>query len=262
DVRENIVIGTKFGYDFESQGGKREGHKELPQDFSPAFVRRACEASLERLRTDYIDIYQLHNPRLPAIQSDELFQTLEELKSEGKIRHYAAAIGPDIGWEDEGIASMRRPGIVSAQIIYSVLEQEPARTFFPVAKETDTALLSRVPHASGLLDGTYTPGMTFDSSDHRAHRKREWLEESLRKVANLEPFYGGSTGRTIGQAAIQFVLLEPTIACVLPNFLNEDQLDEFVGALDAPSISEADVATLKDLYDRGFYLESPAPSSA
>ncbi|MCH9016081.1 MAG: aldo/keto reductase, partial [Gemmatimonadetes bacterium] len=141
DVRDNIVIGTKFGYDFDS-GGEREGHKELPQDFSPAFVRRACEASLERLHTDHIDIYQLHNPRLPTIQSDELFQTLEELKSEGKIRHYAAAIGPDIGWEEEGIASMHRPGIVTAQIIYSILEQEPARTFFPVAQETGTALLS------------------------------------------------------------------------------------------------------------------------
>ena len=261
DVREKIVIGTKFGYDFDS-GVEREGHKELPQDFSPAFVRRACEASLKRLGTDYIDIYQLHNPRLPTLQSEELFLTLEELKSEGKIRHYAAAIGPDIGWEEEGIASMRRPGIATAQIIYSVLEQEPARTFFPVAQESGTALLSRVPHASGLLDGTYTPGMSFDSSDHRAHRKREWLEESLRKVATLDSVYGGETGRTIGQAAIQFVLSEPTIACVLPNFLNEGQLDEFIGALDAPPISEDDIATLKELFDSGFHLESPAPSSA
>ena len=104
--------------------------------------------------------------------------------------------------------------------------------------------------------------MSFDSSDHRAHRKQEWLEESLRKVAKLDSFYGGDTGRTIGQAAMQFVLSEPTIACVLPNFLNEVQLDEFIGALHAPQISKDDVATLKDLYDRSFYLESAAPSSA
>src|SRR3972149_4640621 len=174
-VRDRIIIGTKFGYDWETHGQERTGHKELPQDFSPAFVRRACEESLRRLNTNRIDIYQLHNPRLPAVQSDELFATLEDLKAEGKVRHYGAALGPDIGWEEEGVAAMRERAVPSAQIIYSILEQDPARAFFPVAEECGTGLLSRVPHASGLLDGTSYPGMTFDASDHRAHRKKEWL---------------------------------------------------------------------------------------
>lgn len=262
DVRDKIVVGTKFGYDFKAHGGKREGHKELPQNFSPAFVRQACEDSLGRLQTDCIDIYQLHNPRLTTIQSDELFTTLEDLKSEGKIRHYAVALGPDIGWEDEGMASMRDRRIDCMQIIYSILEQDPARAFFPVAAECGTDLLARVPHASGLLDGTFKPGMKFDESDHRAHRKKEWLDTSLQKVAQLDFMYDGDTGRTIGQAAIQFVLAEPTIASVLPNFLNVDQLNEFVGALGAPQLSREDLDRIVDLYDHNFHVEPSVSASA
>jgi aryl-alcohol dehydrogenase-like predicted oxidoreductase len=269
-VRDRIIIGTKFGYDWYTHGQDRSGHKELPQDFSPAFVRRACEQSLRRLRTDYIDLYQLHNPRLPAVRSDELFDTLEALKAEGKIRHYGVALGPDIGWEDEGMASMRERRVPSLQIIYSILEQDPARAFFPVAAEHNTGLLARVPHASGLLDGTYYPGMTFDPSDHRAHRKREWLEASLRKVAALDFLHGpstglrtgGGTGRTIGQAAIQFALAQPTIASVLPNFTNSEQLHEFVAAVDTPPLSDGELARIADLYDHGFYLEEAEPVPA
>ncbi len=257
-VRDKIVIGTKFGYDFYTHGRERSGHKELPQDFSPAFVRRACEESLRRLGTDYIDLYQLHNPRLWAIQSEELFETLEELKGEGKVRHYSAALGPDIGWEEEGMAAMRQRRLPSLQIIYSILEQDPARNFFPVADECDTGLLARVPHASGMLDGTYRPGMTFDSSDHRSHRKQEWLETSLRKVSQLDFLYGEGSGRTIGQAAMQFVLAQPTVTSVLPNILNEAQLQEFVAAPDTPPLTEDELARVAELYDRNFYLEETA----
>ena len=257
-VRDKIVIGTKFGYDFYNYGRERTGHKELPQDFSPAFVRRALEESLRRLGTDYIDIYQLHNPRVPTVQNDELFDTLEELKRQGKVRHYAAALGPDIGWEEEGMAAMRRRRVPSLQIIYSILEQDPARAFFPVANECDTGLLARVPHASGMLDGTYKPGMVFEASDHRSHRKQEWLETSLRKVSQLEFLYGAGTGRTIGQAAIQFVLAQPTVTSVLPNILNESQLREFVAAPDTPPLTEDELSRIADLYDRDFYLEEAA----
>ena len=261
-VREKIVIGTKFGYDFYTHGQERSGHKELPQDFSPAFVRRACEESLRRLGTDYIDLYQLHNPRLGAIQSDKLFETLEELKGEGKVRHYSAALGPDIGWEEEGMAAMRQRRLPSLQIIYSILEQDPARNFFPVADECDTGLLARVPHASGMLDGTYRPGMTFDSSDHRSHRKQEWLETSLRKVSQLDFLYQQDSGRTIGQAAMQFVLAQPTVTCVLPNMLNETQLKEFVAAPDTPPLTEDELSRIADLYDHAFYLEETAAAES
>ncbi len=262
DVRDEIVIGTKFGYDWYANAGQRDGHKELPQDFSPQFLRRAVEESLRRLDTDYIDLYQLHNPRVDALARDDLFAELEALKSEGKIRHYGVALGPDIGWEDEGMTAMRTRRVPSQQIIYSILEQDPARAFFPVAAECETGLLARVPHASGLLDGTYTKDTVFAANDHRAHRKGEWLETSLKKVATLAFLYGEGTGRTIGQAAVQFVLAQPSITSVLPNFLNEKQLIEFTSALDTPPMTQDELDRIAELYDHGFFVSEPVAADA
>jgi aryl-alcohol dehydrogenase-like predicted oxidoreductase len=262
-VRDNVIVATKFGYDFYSQAQDEErlGHKERPQNFSPAFVRQALERSLERLETDYVDLYQLHNPRLSAIQSDELVATLEDMKTEGKIRYYGVALGPDIGWEDEGMASMRERDISSLQIIYSILEQDPARAFFPVAEECGTGLLSRVPHATGMLDGTYSPDKPFPANDHRSHRKQEWLERSMRKVERVDFLYGGSTGRTIGQAAIQFVLAKRRIASVLPNITNEAELREYAAAPDTPALTKEENMHLEELYQTNFGLE-PQPVGA
>jgi aryl-alcohol dehydrogenase-like predicted oxidoreductase len=268
-VRDRIVIATKFGYDFYSYAGPREGHKELPQDFSPAFVRRAVEESLRRLDTDRIDIYQMHNPRMSAIQSDELFATLEELKLEGKIRHYGAALGPAIGWEEEGVAAMRRRSIESLQIIHNMLEQDPGRRLLEVATETGVSVLVRVPHSSGLLEGKFTEETTFPPGDHRSHRPREWLTDGLKKLERLrflsDPSTGlraGGSGRTIGQAALQWLLATPIIASTLPNIYNAEQLKEFAAASDTPPLSEDELARIADLYEHNFYLEeTAAPTS-
>ena len=119
--RHDIVIGTKVGYDFYNSD-PRIGHQERPQRFDPEFIRYACEQSLRRLHTDYIDLYQLHNPRISVIEEDEVFNTLEELVEEGKIRYYGVALGPDIGWFEEGEASIRHRKVRSLQIIYSILD--------------------------------------------------------------------------------------------------------------------------------------------
>ena len=254
--RKDMVIGTKFGYDFYSDE-TRSGHSERPQDFSPEFVRYACEQSLRRLKTDYIDLYQLHNPRLSAIESDDLFETLEQLVKEGKIRYYGSALGPDIGWFEEGEASMKERKVPSVQIIYSILEQEPARRFFPIADEEETGLLSRVPHASGMLDGTYTKDTVFDPSDHRSHRRQEWLDATLKKVAALD-FLTDESDATIGQIAIKFVLARKRIASVLPNIVSEEQLAEFAAAPDTPDIPADALERIEDLYENNFYLGEAA----
>ena len=110
DVRDDITIATKFGYDIYSPW-ERKGHVERPHDWSPKFIRYALEQSLARLGTDHIDVYQLHNPRMDAIRSDAVFEVLEEARDAGKIRAYGVALGPAIGWRDEGIEafSLRRP---------------------------------------------------------------------------------------------------------------------------------------------------------
>ena len=253
--RHDIVIATKFGYDFYDDT-PRIGHQERPQKFEPQFIRYACEQSLKRLRTDYIDLYQLHNPRLETIEKDEVFETLEELVQEGKIRYYAAALGPDIGWFEEGEASMRYRNISAMQIIYSILEQEPAKSFFPIAAEEEVGLISRVPHASEVLTNRYDQPPEFDPSDHRSLRKKEWLEQALKK-ANAVKFLSEDTGRTLAQSAIRFCLAQPTIVSVLPNLTTLDELTEYAGSAEVASITDEELEKLDELWREGFYIEEP-----
>jgi len=251
DVRDRIVIATKFGYDFYNHTNERDGHKELPQDFSPKHVRFAVEQSLRRLGTDYIDIYQAHNPRMWAVRSDELFVTLEELKAEGKIRCYGAALGPANGWEPEGIVLVRDRDIATLQVIYNMLEQDPGRSLIAAAEERGAGVLVRVPHSSGLLEGKYTAETTFPPNDHRSHRPREWLTDGLRKLEHLT-FLTEGTGRTIGQAAIQFVLSSPAVASVLPNIYDAEQLNEFVAAAESPPLTADELTDIANLYESNF----------
>ena len=259
--RHEMVIGTKFGYDFYANV-EREGHQERPQNFTPEFIRYACEQSLSRLDTDYIDLYQLHNPRIDTIEDDEVFDTLDELVKEGKLRYYGVALGPDIGWFEEGEASMKERKILAMQIIYSILEQEPARRFFPIAEEARTGLITRVPHASGMLDGTYTKDTVFEASDHRSHRKQLWLNDSLEKISHLD-FLTEGLSSTIGQVAIQFALSGSNVASVLPNITNQTQLREFVAASETESIPGEFLDRVQELYDENFYVvEAVEPSPA
>lgn len=258
NVRDKIVIATKFGYDFYTQpeDSDRPGHQERPQDFSPAFVRKALEESLKRLETDYIDLYQLHNPRMWAVESDDLFATLEDLRREGKIRHYGVALGPAIGWEDEGIQALRTRDIAELQTIYNLFEQDPGRAFFLVARERGVGVVVRVPHSSGMLEGRYNENTTFSENDHRSHRTKEWLTDGLAKLRAID--FITDAGRTIGQAALQFILAEPAIASTLPNIYNEEQLLEFAAAPETPALTEDELSRLAVLYEHNFGVEPAA----
>ena len=251
--RSHITISTKFGYDFYHYSGERKGQREIPQDFSPDYIRHACNESLRRLETDHIDFYQIHNSKMDAVMNDDLFATLEKLKSEGKILSYGAALGPAIGWKEEGIKLMQERNIDGLHTIYNMLEQDPGRDFFPVAEEHQVGVLVRVPHSSGMLEGVYTPDTKFDEKDHRSHRPRSWLIEGLQKVEHLK-FLTEGKGRTIGQAALKFVLAQPSIVTVLPNIYNEDQLKEFATAADTPDLTREELKQIYELYKNNFYV--------
>ncbi|WP_438446599.1 aldo/keto reductase [Gorillibacterium sp. sgz5001074] len=248
--RDKLVIATKFGYDIYSQQGERKGFSEMPQLWTPEHIRYACEQSLRRLNTDYIDLYQLHNVRLQTLQDDAVFETLERLKEEGKIRAYGPALGPDIGWHDEGLWTLEnRKGIAMMQVIYNLLEQWPTNQFLAEAERQNTGLIVRVPHASGLLDGSYNPEKHYDKTDHRNHRRYEWMGRGLKAVEKLSFLYGPETGRTIGQAAILFSLSAPIVASVLPNITTSDNLKEFASASDCPPLTDAEIAEVRRLWD-------------
>jgi aryl-alcohol dehydrogenase-like predicted oxidoreductase len=253
--RDRVVYSTKFGYDFYNHGGERKGQSEIPHDFSPAFVRFALEQSLRRLATDVIDLYSIHNAHLSEIENDELFALLETFKAEGKIRAYGVALGPAIGWLVEGVEAVRKRNVPNVQMIYNILEQFPGNEMLQAAIDAngDTAFQVRVPHSSGMLEGRYTLETTFAPSDHRSHRPRSWLVNGVRKVDTLR--FLEVPGRTLGQAAIQWLLEEPRVVTVLPNIYDAEQLREFAAAPDAPPLTRADLERIAALAATNFGVE-------
>jgi aryl-alcohol dehydrogenase-like predicted oxidoreductase len=261
DRREEVAIATKFGYDFYNTPGIQPGQRERPHDWSPAFVRMACEQSLRRLRTDRIDLYQMHNPRLSALQNDDLFATLEALKAEGKILSYGAALGPALQPDrqiEEGLYSVVHRH-TAVQIIYNMLEQVLGASICPVAQSHDVPVFVRVPHASDMLLERVTEDTVFAANDHRSFRqvnpamRHEWQTKGVKKVELLR-FLTDGTGRTLGQAAIQFLLSQPSIVSIFPNIYDEPLLEELAAASDTPPLTESERNEVARLYEHNFYL--------
>jgi aryl-alcohol dehydrogenase-like predicted oxidoreductase len=258
--RDDIVVATKFGYDFYTHPGVQPGQRERPHNWSPDFIRKACEESLRRLKTDRIDFYQLHNPRIETIQNDEVFRTLHELREAGKILTFGVALGPAIDRRQiaEGIAALRERS-AHVQIIYNLFEQMLGEAIFPVARECDLNVFTRVPHSSGLLEGGYSETTTFSKDDHRTFRvaddskRKAWLLDGLKKVETVS-FLTKDTGRTLAQAAIKFILTEPSIGSVLPNIYNEKQLREFAAASDTPDLTAEELTALGELHAKNYGL--------
>jgi aryl-alcohol dehydrogenase-like predicted oxidoreductase len=255
--RNEVVYATKFGYDFYNHAADRRGQQAIPQDFSPAYVRRALEESLRRLETDTIDIYQIHNARLSEVENDELFALLEQVKSEGKIRMYGAAFGPAIGWLVEGCQMVAQRRLESIHMIWNLLEGHPGDAMVQAAYDAgvDTGYLVRVPHSSGMLEGKFTAETTFDRNDHRAHRPRSWLINGLKKLETLG--FLVTPERTLGQAAIQWLLAEPKVMSVLPNIYDREQLAEFARAPETPRLSAEELARVAELAKTNFGVVEP-----
>ncbi|MGE5212616.1 MAG: aldo/keto reductase [Nitrospirota bacterium] len=254
--REDIVIATKVGYDFVHHGEARgRGQREIPQDFSPEAITRATDAALKRLKTDRIDLLQLHNIRMEQVYDDALWKAVEKLKAEGKIRYYGIALGPAIGWLYEGVNCIRERDLTSLQHIYNILEQHPGRAFQDAASEAgkDTMFLVRVTHSSGMLEGKYTAETKFPSNDHRSHRPRSWLLNGVKKVEQLR--FLENSERTLGQAALQWLLADDRVASTLPNIYNEEQLVEFAKAPDTAQLTSDEMAKIEELHSNNFGVE-------
>jgi aryl-alcohol dehydrogenase-like predicted oxidoreductase len=258
--RDEIVIATKVGYDFVTHGEARgRGQREIPQDFSPEAITRATDAALKRLKTDRIDLLQLHNIRMEQVDDDAVWVALEKLKASGKVRCYGIALGPAIGWLYEGINCIRERDITSLQHIYNMLEQHPGRAMHEAATEAgkDTMFLIRVTHSSGMLEGKYTAETTFPPTDHRSHRPRSWLLNGIKKIDKLR--FLENSERTLGQAALRWLLADDRVASTLPNIYNEEQLIEFAKAPESPALTADEMAKIDDLYSENFGLEPEEP---
>lgn len=251
--RADLVIATKFGYDWQNRPDKDEaGHVEAPHRWDAEFLEAALTASLKRLNTDHIDVWQLHNCRMDALERDDVWTFLERVQREGKVRCVGVALGPAIGWRDEGVYAMRQRGVKLIHMIYNALELDPGRELIQTARDVDASLIVRVPHASGMLEGQYTEDTVFPASDHRSHRPRAWLINGLKKIEQLG--FLTDNGSTLAQAALRYLFHDPEIVAAFPNIYNREQLLEFAAAADCADVGDEQAARVVQLFDENYGL--------
>ncbi len=241
-----VYVATKFC---------RAGDIHNPATYSEDTVRRYCENSLRRLTRDTIDLYQIHCPPLAILKDGRVFEVLEKLKAEGKVRHY----GVSVETVEEGLFCLTVPGVRALQVIYNLFRQKPAEELFPKAASSGVGILARLPLASGLLTGKFTESSTFAADDHRLFNANGEHFNVGETFAGL-PFTEGvrlarelawiAEGRgSMAQASMRWILDNPHVTCVIPGFKNTAQVADNLGALAAKPFTAEELERLAQ-FDR------------
>ena len=243
--RDRVVIASKVGYADDFAG----------QDFSAGRVRARLEESLRRLRSDYIDLYQLHSPPLECREDDRadalqgFLEPLRALQREGKIR----SVGVSLRSPEHGLAAIAC-GVDAIQVNYNLMDQR-ARTLgvLEAAETRETGVIIRTPLASGFLSGPLDTA-ALDPLDHRKARSgaqlRRWQEG-----AELFAILNRDTSRTAAQLALQFCLAEAGVSTAVPGMMRVSEVEQNVGALTAPALTESARQAIQEIYaGHEFYL--------
>ena len=220
--RQEVVIATKVGVVRTSSG-------ELKKDFSRNHIFHAVDGSLKRLRTDYIDLYQAHNPTIEELKREEIQDAMERLQDAGKIRFW----GVSISTPEEGVEIIQRGWAHALQVLYNILNQAPAQVLLPLAKEKGYGVIARVPLASGLLTGKFRIDSLFASDDVRQNfLTPRRLTEAIQRVDEVKSIIGGAT-RNLAEGALRFVLSDETVSSTIPGARNPRQVEMNVAALES-----------------------------
>jgi aryl-alcohol dehydrogenase-like predicted oxidoreductase len=245
--RDRAVIATKFG------NGFIEGTRQLSGSFaSPDYIRQACEGSLRRLNTDYIDLYQFHLGGFPEGDTGPVIQTLEELVKAGKIRAY--------GWSTDDPARARTfaqgPHCTAVQLQENVLDDNPEMV--ELCNELNLAGVNRGPLAMGLLTGKYSDNTTLGGDDVRGTRAPDWMkyfkngkpnpEYSTMIEAIREMLTTG--GRTLTQGALAWLWGRSSLMVPIPGIRTVKQAEENAGAMKFGPLNPDQMQEIEQLLGR------------
>ena len=226
--RSQVVIATKFNALFDETTRQVTG-----ADSSPDGIRKACEESLRRLNTDYIDLYQLHDNGFPAAKALPVRETLEALVKAGKIRAY----GWSTDFPDRAEVFAQGPKCTAIQFQLNVLDDNPA--VLAICERYNLAAINRGPLAMGLLTGKYTAEMKASADDVRGEKSPEWMKyfadgrpnpEWLAKRDAIREILA-SGGRTVAQGALAWLWARSPQTIPIPGFRTAKQVEENARAM-------------------------------
>lgn len=245
--REPFYVATKMG---------RKLSPHTAAGYNAANFARFVEESLRNLETDCLDLVQLHCPPVEALYMPEVFDALDNLVAQGKIRYY----GVSVEKVEEALKAIEFPNVQVIQIIFNAFRHRPAQIFFPEAKRRRVGILARVPLASGLLSGRMSANSSFAADDHRnfnrygqAFDRGETFsgvdfEAGLAAVDELRQVL--SPGMTMTQFALRWILMFDAVTCAIPGAKRPAQVEENASASDLPPLSAAQMKAVEAVYNK------------
>lgn len=213
-TRQRVIISSKVGYkNFKGD-----------QDFSPAYIRESLERSLKRLQTDYIDVYQLHDPPLELLESDaSILETMESLKREGKIR----AVGISVRSPDDSMSAIKLFSFETIQVNFNLVDMRALEFgLFDRCEKQGIGIIIRTPLCFGFLTGAYSSKSDYHARDHRSNWSPDQIERwgSAYKLFAAE--LAGNEELTNGQIALRFCLSFLPVSTVIPGMLTSEHVRE------------------------------------
>ncbi len=212
--RDQWIVATKFGHRFR-------GHADRARAYTPADLKVQLEASLRALRTDYIDLYQIHSPTDAEFETEGLWEAARACVKAGQVRHLGISVSPNTNLRQTAAATA--VGAEAMQIIYNRLERQCEAEVLPACQRQNLGVLARIPLASGYLSGKYAPGARFPPNDVRALRDPAEEDAKLREVAAIAA-REVPPGVPMAAWALAWCLRHPAVTCVIPGCKDPDQV--------------------------------------
>ncbi len=236
--RDNVIIATKVGGDFY--------HEPPSLNFRTDYLEFALKKSLQRLRTSYIDLYQLHTPPIQVVKNQEVFRALEKFKSQGLVRHYGISIHDP----QEGVTAIKTTPSETVQVVFNILRQEAKNKLFTAAMDNQVGLIAREPLSNGFLAGKHNVNEQFPTGDIRHRFPRDYahgLIQAAEKLRFLE-----SRERSMAQACIRFVLDHHEVSLTIPGVKTSAQAEEDFKASTLPPLTGEELLRIRILREQGF----------
>jgi aryl-alcohol dehydrogenase-like predicted oxidoreductase len=242
-VREKVVLATKVGF-VDSSGA---------QDFSPEHVARSLEESLKRLRTDHVDLYQMHDPPFGLLERDaRILKALHSLKREGKVR----ALGITVRSPADAFRAVERFGFECVQVNFNLLDQRVLETgLLDFCRSREVGVIIRTPLCFGFLTGAYAAEGPFEPTDHRS---RWSLEQRALWVEGYRLFQSvlAQEKQTPAQMALRFCISHPAVSTVIPGMMQPEHVLEDAQASAMGSLAPAQMEMLQEIYQgKRFFIK-------
>ena len=237
--RKDVILATKGGNQFTVRSGLR--------NFDPDYITSALEQSLKRLQIDTIDLYQLHNPTAEVMRRGEIFERLERLKREGKIRSY----GVSVATTADAIVAVETGKPDTIQVVYNILHQDPEERLFPLAQKENVGIIVRVPLERGILSGRFRNTAGFAERDFRRGVFSEAELAQVNAAVEKLQFLVKEEVPNLAQAALRYVLSHAAVSTVIAGVRTVNQVEDNV-AVSGKRLPAEDVARLQKLYESDF----------